>query len=162
MNISEKGLDLIKQFEGYRPNAYNDGVGVITIGYGTTRYPNGAKVLLGEKCTEEQANFWLFADVRKAEKKVNNLIFGKELTQCQFDALVSFEYNTGALASSTLYKKAAIDPYDPEIFEYSMENPTDSCEFLKWVKGTKAGKKIILKGLVIRRMAEADLYKSLV
>jgi len=160
MKTSHDGLDLIKSFEGFSAKAYDDGVGVITIGYGTTKYPNGAKVKMGDVCTEEQAEQWLAHDVASAEKTINNLVFGKPLTQDQFDALVSFQYNTGAITKSTLYDKAKIDPDDETIYKYDSKNPVDTSEFTRWVKGTVLGQKIVLNGLVTRRKAEADLYSG--
>ena len=56
MKISNNGLNLIKQFEGLKLNAYDDGVGVWTIGYGTIKYPNGVRVKHGDKITQAQAN----------------------------------------------------------------------------------------------------------
>ena len=162
MKTSQAGLDLIKSFEGYRDRAYNDGCDVITIGYGTTRYPNGYKIQIGDKCTKEQAEEYLAADLKGAEQAVNNLVFAKELTQGQFDALVSFAYNAGvnALKSSTLYQKARVNPDDESIFNYNDKTPADSCEFLRWCKGTILGKKVVMTGLVRRRQAEADLYSG--
>ena len=48
---SDIGVDLISGFEGTRFTAYDDGVGVWTIGTGTTVYPNGVKVKQGDTCT---------------------------------------------------------------------------------------------------------------
>ena len=59
MKISNNGLNLIKQFEGLRLNAYDDGVGVWTIGYGTIKYPNGTLVKKGDKITQTQADQYL-------------------------------------------------------------------------------------------------------
>jgi len=156
MRISDAGLDLIKFYEGYKDEAYSCPAGVITIGYGTTRYPNRYKIQLGDKCTRAEAEEWLINDVSKAEKVINNSFKG--LTQSQFDALVSFQYNTGAigLIDCTLAKKARVNPNDPTIYTYDEADPVDSCEFLRWVRGK--GK--VMNGLIKRRMAEADLYKT--
>ena len=154
MNISDEGLDLIKSLEGLRLNAYKDSVGIWTIGYGTIKYADGTRVKEGDTCFNTQADFWLKNDVQKAVNTINRLQWQTPLNQYQFDAMVSFQYNTGALPSSTLYKKAKINPSDKTIFQYDSENPVDSCEFLRWVRGNGN----ILKGLVNRRMKEADYY----
>ena len=54
MKTNQKGIDLIKSFEGLRLNAYKDAVGINTIGYGTTRI-NGLPVSIGASITEQQA-----------------------------------------------------------------------------------------------------------
>jgi len=151
MKISKTGLALIKYFEGYRSKAYLCSAGVPTIGYGTTRI-NGQPVKLGMVCTEAQAEAWLASDVLQFEKDVNALVT-HELTQYQFDALVSFAYNVGSdidadtiaegLGDSTLLKKVNRK-------EYILA----SAEFLKW---NKAGGKV-LPGLVTRRRAEHLLF----
>jgi len=145
--ISPRGLSLIKHFESLQTTSYKCPAGVWTIGYGTTRYPDGRRVAANETCTEEQADTYLLFDVAVFELGVDALT-RDDITQSQFDALVSFAYNLGtnALRSSTLLKKVNQNPDDPSI----------RAEFLKWVNA--GGKK--LKGLVARRTAESDLYFS--
>ena len=145
MQIGQKGLDLIKSFEGFRANAYPDpatGALPYTIGYGTTLYPDGKKIKLGDKCTKEQALEWLTVDCNRRAAAIGQL----DVNQNQFDAVVSFCYNLGlgAFNKSTLRKKIIRNPNDPTIRD----------EFNKWV--TAAGMK--MAGLVRRRKAEADLY----
>jgi lysozyme len=147
-STSTLGLNLIKKYEGLRLSAYLCPASVVTIGYGTTKYPNGKKVLLGEKLSgEKEATQLLLSTLAPYEAAVNKHL--PNLNQCQFDALVSFAYNvgTGALIKSTLLKKAKINPNDPSILD----------EFLKWNKA--AGK--VLTGLSNRRREEANLYFSL-
>ena len=74
MKTSQSGISLIKGFEGKRLNAYNDGVGVWTIGFGTTRYPNGVRVKKGDTCTEAQAESYLENDLVKFENAINRLV----------------------------------------------------------------------------------------
>lgn len=150
MKPSDNCYKIIKQFEGCRLKAYKDSVGVWTIGYGTTYYPDGSKVKEGDKCNQEQAEFYLKYHVLEFSYKVDvsvNIIT-EWVNQNQFDALVSFAYNLGlgALRKSTLYKKLMINPNDKSI----------ESEFLKW---NKAGGKV-LNGLTKRRQAESDLYFS--
>jgi lysozyme len=147
-STSQKGLALIKKFEGLRLSSYLCSANVPTIGYGSTRYPNGKKVILGEKLRNEQeAVSLLLSTLSSYETAINKHL--QNLNQCQFDALVSFSYNvgTGAFIKSTLLKKAKSNPNDPSILE----------EFLKW---NKAGGKV-LTGLSNRRKEEANLYFSL-
>lgn len=144
MTVSQKGLDLVKQFEGLRLNAYLDSVNVPTIGYGTTVYPNGNKVKIGDVCTKEEAETYLRTDINRRAAAVGEI----GVNQNQFDAILSFCYNLGlgAWNKSTLRKKILANKNDPTI----------ETEFNKW---NKAGGKV-LAGLVKRRQAEADLYFS--
>ena len=146
MKISNNGLNLIKQFEGLRLNAYDDGVGVWTIGYGTIKYPNGTLVKKGDKITQTQADQYIANDVATFERSVNMLV-NVPLTQNQFDALVSFTYNLGAtnLNASTLLKKLN-----------AKDHKGASAEFQKW---NKAGGKV-MTGLVRRRKAEMELFNK--
>lgn len=147
MNISNKGLSLIKEFEGLRLNTYLCSAGVPTIGYGSTFYPNGDKVKMGDKLNDEkEAEFLLHKTVERFEKGVNRLLDKTSVTQSQFDALVSFAFNLGLgnLEKSTLLRKVKANPNDPSIAD----------EFLRW---NKAGGKV-LAGLTRRREAEAKLY----
>lgn len=132
---------MIKGFEGLRLEAYDDGAGVLTIGYGHTK-----GVYSGQTCTEEQAEAWLRSDLAVAENVVNAI--GVELRQCQFDALVSFVFNLGGqnFSTSTLRRKVIANP----------DNPTIRDEFEKWIY---AGGRI-MPGLVSRREREADIYFS--
>lgn len=144
MEISKTGIDLIKKFEGCELKAYQDSVGVWTIGYGWTHPVNGRKVGKGMVITQETAESLLSEGVKPFASGVSKLVT-IPINQNQFDALVSFAYNLGvtSLKSSTLLKmlnagnkKAAAD------------------EFLKWCC---AGGKI-LNGLVKRRTAERELF----
>jgi len=106
MLVSNLGIDLICDFEGKRLVAYDDGVGIWTIGFGTTVYPNGIRVKKGDTCTEAQAKAYMQNDLKKFEYAVNDAV-NIPLNQNQYDALVSLTYNIGAAAfsKSTLVKK---------------------------------------------------------
>lgn len=106
MLVSNLGVDLICDFEGKRLVAYDDGVGIWTIGFGTTIYPNGIRVKKGDTCTEAQAKVYMQNDLKKFEYAVNSAV-NIPLNQNQYDALVSLTYNIGAVAfsKSTLVKK---------------------------------------------------------
>lgn len=142
--MSQVGVDLITSFEDTRTKAYDDGVGVWTIGIGTTFYPSGNKVKQGDTCTLEQAKSYFKHDLAKFEKAVNESV-SVPLTQSQFDALVSLTYNigSGAFKDSTLLKKLNKGDY---------QGAAD--QFLAW---KKAGGKV-LPGLVRRREAERALF----
>lgn len=112
MKTSNSGVASIKGFEGKRLVAYDDGVGVWTFGFGTTKYPNGVRVKRGDKCTEAQAEQYLRNDLITFENALNQLV-KVPLNQNQFDALISFTYNLGEtnLRSSTLLKKLNAKDY---------------------------------------------------
>lgn len=140
------GIQMIKEFEGFRSKPYLDAVGVPTIGYGATHYGNGVKVKMSDKpIAEAEASALLQEMLKQYEKPVLDLVKSK-INQNQFDALVSFVYNLGGtnFAKSTLLKKVNANPMDLTI----------SNEFMRW---NKAGGKV-LAGLTRRRKAEAELY----
>lgn len=148
MEISEKGLSLIKKYEGFRSKVYRDVAGVLTIGYGTTFYPDGRRVKFGDPdITEEQATEILKQNLHFFERFVDSST-RDDITQGMFDALVSFTYNlgVGSLRKSLLLRKVNSDP----------KNSTIRKEFMKW---SYAGGQQ-LPGLVKRRTDEADLYFS--
>lgn len=146
MEISESFYDLIIGFEGLKLKTYKDSAGIATIGIGTIKYPNGVKVKMGDVCTKQQAYEYLDNDLKDAIKTVNRLC--PAINQNQFDALVSFQYNTGSLSGSTLLKRIKTGTGDIR----------DA--FLMWVKAKdpKTGKKITVQGLVNRRNKEADIF----
>ncbi len=106
MQTSEKGIALIKQFEGCKLTAYQDSVGVWTIGYGWTQPVDGKPIRSGMTIKQETAERLLKTGLVSYESDVSRLV-KVGLTQGQFDALVSFTYNVGArsLSTSTLLRK---------------------------------------------------------
>jgi lysozyme len=146
MHCSEIGIELIKHFEGLRLTAYLCIGGKPTIGFGSTFYPDGRKVNLGDIISEQQANELLMETLSQFERVVNELLDGIRVNQNQFDALVSFAFNLGteSLAQSTLLNKIKSNHNDTAI----------AIEFDKWVMA--GGQRI--NGLVIRRRKEAELY----
>lgn len=146
MKISENGLNLIKQFEGLSLKPYLCPAGIPTIGYGNTFYENMTKVTMQDlEITKERANkLFEFLVSTKFVSVVNRLVI-VDLTQNQFDALVSFVYNLGAgnFEQSTLLKKVN-----------QLDFIGASLEFEKW---NKAGGKV-LNGLTKRRLAEKELF----
>ncbi|HEO9917528.1 phage lysozyme family protein [Enterobacter roggenkampii] len=146
MQTSDKGIALIKQFEGCKLTAYQDSVGVWTIGYGWTKPVDGKPIRAGMTINQETAERLLKTGLVSYESDVSRLV-KVGLTQGQFDALVSFTYNLGArsLSTSTLLRKLNAGDY---------AGAAD--EFLRW---NKAGGKV-LNGLTRRREAERALFLS--
>ena len=146
MSVSNQGVDLICDFEGKRLAAYDDGVGVWTIGFGTTIYPNGIKVKKGDTCTLDQAKSYMVHDLKKFEQAVNGAV-NIALNQNQFDALVSLAYNigTGAFNKSTLVKKLNAGDISGAADQFDV-----------WINA--GGKR--MQGLVNRRVKEKALFLS--
>jgi len=146
MQTSDKGIALIKEFEGCKLTAYQDSVGVWTIGYGWTQPVDGKQIRAGMVIKQEEADRLLKTGLVSYENDVSRLV-KVGLTQGQFDALVSFTYNLGArsLSTSTLLRKLNAGDYAGA-----------SDEFLRW---NKAGGKV-LNGLTRRREAERALFLS--
>lgn len=142
LSTSQVGINLIKEFEGFRSNAYPDpatGGAPWTIGYGTTK---GVKK--GMTVTQAQAEQLLRDDVKVFEEAVRKAV-KVPLTQNQFDALVSFTYNVGPgnMTTSTLIKLINLKEYK-----------SAAEQFLRWNKA--AGK--VMAGLTRRREAERKLF----
>jgi len=144
--ISNDGLLIIKHFEGRELRAYQDSVGVWTIGYGHTSAAGPPQVFAGQTITEQQAEEILKTDLALFEKGVRDLV-KVAINGDQFAALVSFSFNVGlgALAGSTLLRKLNSGDYQGA-----------ANEFPRWVK---AGGQT-LPGLVRRRDAERALFLS--
>lgn len=142
MKLSQRGIDLIKQFEGYSSKAYPDpatGGAPWTIGYGTTK---GVKP--GMVITAQQAEKMLRDDVAKFESGVSSLITSPT-TQGQFDAMVSLAYNIGLgnFGKSTLLKK-----HNARCYTCAAD------QFRVWNRAN--GK--VMNGLTKRRAAEREVY----
>ncbi|MCK9541698.1 MAG: lysozyme [Novosphingobium sp.] len=145
------GLALIKRWEGCarrradgRFDAYPDpgtGGAPWTIGWGST----GPDVVRGLAWTQDQCDARLERDTARFAAEVIRAIGDAPTTQTQFDALVSFHYNTGAIARATLTKRHVAGDYTGAM-----------AEFGKWIN---AGGKP-LNGLRKRRADEATLYAS--
>jgi len=146
MQISNAGISLIKEFEGCRLKAYQDSVGVWTIGYGWTQPVDGRKIGPGMVIDQATTERLLKCGLVQYEQGVNQLV-KVIITQGQFDALVSFAYNLGlrSLSTSTLLRKLNAG---------DKQGAAD--EFGKWVN---AGG-VRLNGLVKRREAERKLFLS--
>lgn len=153
--VSPAGIALIKQFEGCARlrtdglvEAYPDpGTGnePWTIGWGATgrNHVQGGRISPGTVWTQAQCDARLTDDLIRYAADVAHALGNAPVTQPQFDALVSFHYNTGAIARATLTQKHRAGDYHGAVRE-----------FARW---NRAGGRV-LKGLVRRRAAEAQLY----
>ena len=141
-SINEQGLELIKHFESLELKAYQDSVGVWTIGWGHTK-----GVQQGMEITEAEAETFLRTDLNEFEQAVSDLV-SVELDDNQFSALVSFVFNLGPtnFRNSTLLRKLNQGDY---------EGAAD--QFKLW---SKAGG-VRMKGLVRRRLSERNLFVSM-
>ncbi|MBQ7514495.1 MAG: lysozyme [Prevotella sp.] len=139
MTTSNKGKQLIKDYEGLRLKSYMCPAGVPTIGWGHTK---GVK--MGQTITEAQAEDLLVEDIAPIERLLN--VLGINFRQEQFDALVSWIFNLGAgnFTNSTLCKRIMQGAADEEI--------TD--QIVKWTYSS--GKQLV--GLMKRRVAEANMF----
>lgn len=153
MKTSANGRALIESFEGLILQAYDDAndkivkpgstsKGTLTIGYGHTTAAGPPRVYVGQKITKQQADEILASDLSKVEDDVTRLV-KVPVTQNQFDALVSFHFNTGGLGRSSVLKLLNQKDYTGA-----------ANALLQWNRGNGQ----VLKGLVIRRQAEKDLF----
>jgi lysozyme len=135
------GLSLVKEFEGFRSHAYQDSVGVWTIGYGHTKDVNETDII-----SSAQAEALLVKELKEYENYVRKLVKVPLFTH-QFDALVSWTYNLGPtnLKNSGMLKVLNQGKYD------LVPN-----EMRRW---NKAGG-VILDGLVNRRNKEAEMFEG--
>lgn len=138
-NINERGLNLIKEFEGFRSAPYDDGGSVWTIGYGHTR----GVTKNTPSITKEQGETYLKSDIMQAEAMVETVI-KVPLTDNQFSALVCLVFNTGP------------KPLTMSLGERLKQNNYVAAanEFQRWCYDN--GKK--MPGLVRRREAEKALF----
>jgi lysozyme len=138
--INPAGMDLVESFEGCQLTAYRDSGGVWTIGYGHT----GDDVHPGETITQVQADALLESDLTAAEHEVASLI-EVVMTPNEFSALVSFQFNTGALGDS-----AGLPLLNAREFPEAWDD--HFCLYIHDAQGNE------LEGLVRRRAAERELF----
>ena len=145
METSKKGVTFIARHEGFRDSVYKDVAGLPTIGYGHLIKPGEEYTTI----THEEAIALLHEDLRIAEQAVESAV-KVPLRQCEFDALVSFTFNlgSGALRASTLLKKLNDSDYEGA-----------SNEFKRWDKARVNGELVSVKGLRLRRIEEALLFR---
>ena len=142
MYISEQAIKLIKNFEGCRTKAYFCPAGLRTIGYGHVLEASDSR----DNITISEAEELLQDDVQRIEQSVWRNI-SIDLTQGQFDALVSFTFNLGAAALQRSTLRQKINRFEHEVVPK---------EFMRWVYVDG----IVYPGLIRRREAEVELYVS--
>lgn len=143
MKASNNCIKLIKQFEGCKLNAYQDSVGVWTIGYGTTNADKsltGLTIKKGVKITQTQAEEFLLKSVNKKYAPKVSKYSKYNWTQNEFDALCCFAYNIGSIDGLTQNGTRTKKQISAKILAYN-----------------KAGGKV-LTGLTRRRKAEKALF----
>jgi lysozyme len=142
---SPKAIQLIKSFEGLELKAYRCPANIPTIGYGQT----GPDIKMGMTITEADANKLLLRDLTRRGAKLNELLGTSKTTQAQFDAMLSLMFNVGNAAFA-----------NSSVLRFHKEGRYSAAEqsFGLWVKATVKGKKVVLPGLVRRRLAESTLY----
>lgn len=162
LKLGSRGLELIRAFEGFCPHPYDDkrakvngqypewkgGLvrGTVTIGYGHTEAAGPPQINRGMRMMREHALAVLDADLDRVEASVRNVITGTVLQQHEFDALVSFHFNTGALTPQRMITKFLNAGH----FEQAMQQ----LEMFRTAKGD------VLQGLIRRRAAERALFEG--
>ncbi len=136
---------LIKHFEGCFLEAYRDPVGVMTIGYGHTGH-----VKRGMSLKPREAEDLLMEDLEIAQSDVRHHV-KVPLSDNEFGALVSLAFNIGgsALAHSTLIRKLN-----------KGDRAGAAAEFDRFVHGHVGGRRVKLRGLVLRRQAEREMFEA--
>jgi lysozyme len=141
MRLDDNGMNALHEREGLKLKPYLDTQGVPTIALGNTYYLDGKKVTMKDKPLTIREAYKLGRVISdNFAKKVNELL-KKEVTQNQFNALVSLAYNIGinGFAKSTVLKRVNINPNDPTI----------KSAFMMWTKN---------KELIGRRKSEVEQY----
>lgn len=161
LKLGGRGLALIKHFESFVAYPYDDLLppvggkyrewtgglvrGTLTIGYGHTEAAGPPRISKGMRITEDEASLLLDADLDRVEQAVRNVVTSP-LEQHQYDALVSFHYNTGSLT-----KTRAITQW---VNRGEHKLAMQQLEMFRTAKGQ------VLAGLVRRRAAERALYEG--
>ena len=151
LQVSSTGIALIKRFEGCARRradgmveSYPDpgtGGAPWTIGWGAT----GQGIGPGTIWTQQQCDDRLLQDIARHAHEVELAMAGAPTSQHEFDALVSFHYNTGAIARATLTRR-----------HRAGQKAQAATEFARWTRASGR----VLRGLVRRREAEARLYRG--
>ena len=150
MKLDKKGLDLIASFEGLRLKPYLCSAGVPTIGYGNTYYENKTKVSMSNPAISKERAVLLLKLIVKDFEDIVNKYVKRDLTQNQFNSLVSLVYNIGGgnFKASTLLKLVINNPNDANIAK----------QFLRWNKARVNNVLTEIKGLTNRRIKESANY----
>lgn len=146
MKISNTALNLISKWEGFYPNAYRDPVNIWTIGYGTTKWPNGQAVKQGQTIKKDEAMELLRKQAQEHANTIEQYV-KVPLNQNQYDALASFQYNLGR---NILRNSALLNYLNARQWDKACNEMLLYCH--------AGGKK--LQGLVNRRKDEVALFKK--
>lgn len=157
MKTSSAGRDLIESFEGLFLEAYDDHndhivrpgdhiIGTLTIGYGHTSVAGPPRVYVGQSITKEDADAILASDLAAVEIEVSHLV-KVPINQNQFDALVSFQFNTGWLSHPNCSLLNALNHGN-----YAMAD----ADFMLYDRASGQ----VLTGLLKRRSAEKNLFNT--
>jgi len=157
MKTSSAGRQLIEQYEGLILGAYDDandkivpagGVvhGTLTIGYGHTSAAGPPRVTIGQRVTRDQADQILSSDLVAVENDVTRMV-KVPINQNQFDALVSFHFNTGSLGKSTILRKLNAGDINGAAGGFDL-----------YTRGRVNGVLVPMAGLVRRRKDEKSLF----
>jgi lysozyme len=143
MKTSMAGVNAIKQFEGLRVKTYRDIAGKLTIGYGHL-VKEGDGIVEGEIISVVEATAFLVRDLEWAEQCITKNVH-TQLTQNEFDALVSFVYNVGCpnFSHSTML-----------LYLNNGNKNAAGQEFVKW----KFAGGVNSPGLLARREKERDIF----
>jgi GH24 family phage-related lysozyme (muramidase) len=148
-SVPRAAVRIVKNYEGLRLQAYDDGVGVWTIGYGTTRYPNGAPVKPGDSITEPQAETYLQNDISGyAKQLVSTIPYWNQMNANQWSALISFAYNLGP----AFYGASGFNTISAVLSEKRWSDLPAALELYS-MPGTN-----VHAGLLARRKAEGQLW----
>ena len=145
--VSSIAINLIKEFEGFKDQAYIDSDGTPVIGYGLSRIA-GKPVAIGDRIDSKQADAALKTQLREIHQQLDSAI-KVQLSDRQLSALASLSFNVGvkAIETSTLVRKINAGDY------VGAAN-----EFLRWDKANLRGQLVQMPGLSRRRQAERQLF----
>ncbi len=153
MDISPAGLDLIKKWEGFYPNAYDDGEGVWTIGYGTVRWDLKTPVKKGDSITKEEAERQLRKELQRVEDAIDESI-KQPINQCEFDSFCATFYNIGTgWCTGKGHQQATF----VKNFNAGRKDLVPA-GMLQFTRGANSGK--VYQGLLNRRRDEVKLFLS--
>ncbi|HEY0394160.1 MAG TPA: glycoside hydrolase family protein [Candidatus Elarobacter sp.] len=151
-DVPPQALAIIENFEGLRLQSYNDGVGVWTIGYGTTRYPNGQPVQPGQTITQAQANAYFANDLANFAKTVAASIpFWSTMNGNMRAALLSFAYNLGA----AFYGSDGFETISAALRDHRWNDVPQAMLLY-----SDPGDPNVHAGLLARRQAEGQLFQG--
>lgn len=153
MQLSQKGYELIAQFEGFLPKPYKDGGGVWTIGFGSTYYKDGSKVKPNDPpmTREQAADLKLYVINHDFAHAVNTVLANEinqgKVSQNMFDAMVSLAYNigVGAFSRSSIVRQLKAGNKKASADAFRLYNKDNG---------------VVIKGLVNRREKERNLFLS--